>query len=321
MSSSANRWKDYVDHPTQLDICCGRGKRYLSHPGNILFQSLVKDSVYKYSVAPTKVAKSEVVASIVDELLLQGARFLKRDEKLGRWYRMSPALSRDKTGHAIRDLLNQQKRKQTSTGSVTSSTASVTTATALTPPKSHQVSPSQSPVLVLGAPGSEIEHAHGQPHVISVPSSPQDSFSVDFDNFEHIDLIGDDLVEEQPVNIPPLSHVRPPTTITMSSTTGTWTHHPQQQLPQPPVRYVQHHYTPIHVTTPVPPVPSLSLSPSGHPFLSHSITPVQAAPAPAPDTYHTPATTCPEPHYSSEVQHLAISQLREDWSSDKNLLC
>ena len=94
------------------DICCGRGKGCWNHPGNQMFQTIIHASVQRYSDAKTKNDKSLVVASIVEGLTNSGARFVKLDKQTGRWYDIGRTQARDKTGHAIRDLImNRTKRE------------------------------------------------------------------------------------------------------------------------------------------------------------------------------------------------------------------
>lgn len=99
-----------VDTPRDLDICCGRGKGFFSHPGNILFQESVRQNVERYRSAASKNLKSTVVADIVKDLLREGLRFIKRDLESGSWFVLSQACCHEKTGHAIRDHLIQMKR-------------------------------------------------------------------------------------------------------------------------------------------------------------------------------------------------------------------
>jgi hypothetical protein len=111
-SSCESPRKEYVDEePRDLDICCGRGKGFFSHPGNRVFQDNVRQNVDRYSAASSKNLKSAVVSGIVTDLFDQGIRFIKRDPQEGdRWYVLSVSLAHEKTGHAIRDHLIQRKR-------------------------------------------------------------------------------------------------------------------------------------------------------------------------------------------------------------------
>lgn len=104
--------RDYIPKPRELDICCGRGKGFFSHPGNQIFQAVVRNKAEKYTNASSKNLKSELVSEMVEELYSQGTRFIKRDPDYGnKWYVLSPALAHEKTGHAVRDYLMQQRRQ------------------------------------------------------------------------------------------------------------------------------------------------------------------------------------------------------------------
>jgi len=117
--------KEYIGKPRDLDICCGRGKGFFTHPGNKIFQNSVKDNLQRYTHAPSKNRKSEVVSNMVQELYLQGLRFVKRDpEASNRWFVLSSALAHEKAGHAIRDCLMQRRRQQHSEDSKEANIAS-----------------------------------------------------------------------------------------------------------------------------------------------------------------------------------------------------
>jgi hypothetical protein len=93
------------------DICCGRGKGFINHPGNQKFQDIIHANLERYSVATSKNGKSKVVSSIVSDLLDNGARFVKKDTLSGKWYDIGISQAHEKTGHAIRDhILNKSKR-------------------------------------------------------------------------------------------------------------------------------------------------------------------------------------------------------------------
>jgi hypothetical protein len=95
-----------------VDICCGRGKRYSNHLGNGAFQKSVLANMKAYATASSKREKSDFVVAIVDSLLSSGARFVKQDRESGKWYDIGEAQAHEKTGHAIRDLIiNRSKRR------------------------------------------------------------------------------------------------------------------------------------------------------------------------------------------------------------------
>jgi hypothetical protein len=101
-----------VSELRDVDICCGRGKRYSNHLGNGTFQKSVKANMEAYAKASSKREKSNFVSEIVGTLLSSGARFVKQDRESGTWYDIGEAQARDKTGHAIRDhIMNRSKRR------------------------------------------------------------------------------------------------------------------------------------------------------------------------------------------------------------------
>lgn len=109
----SSRWTE-VPELRDVDVCCGRGKRHLKHPGNKKFQEAVLASLDAYAQASTKTEKSKVVSAIVSSLMASGARFVKKDSKTGKWYDIGEVQAHDKTGHAIRDhILNKSKKHAT----------------------------------------------------------------------------------------------------------------------------------------------------------------------------------------------------------------
>lgn len=100
--------------PTEVDVCCGRGKRHWNHSGNVFFRQFIHANVQRYIDAPSKITKTTVVVSIVDHIRNLGGKFLKEDLK-GHWYDIGDPLAREKVGHSLRDqvcALNRQDLKQ-----------------------------------------------------------------------------------------------------------------------------------------------------------------------------------------------------------------
>ena len=89
--------------PTTQDILCGRGRAYVSHPGNQLFVEKVRSMVPQYMAARNRVEKSAVVARLVQDLTHSGIRFLKLDKDTQTWAHLSSEERHAKTSHAIRD--------------------------------------------------------------------------------------------------------------------------------------------------------------------------------------------------------------------------
>jgi len=96
--------------PGSHDVICCRGKRARTHCGNIKFKNLIKDKLYDYSRAISKLKKSNIVKSIVDKVR-QGnpnGGFVK--EKSGVWYEVGTHLAREKVGQSLRDSLHLKYR-------------------------------------------------------------------------------------------------------------------------------------------------------------------------------------------------------------------
>lgn len=136
---------DVIITPTENDILCGRGRALGKRPGNRTFIQTVRRNLPEYIKATKRVDKSLLVARIVDELQNDGARFLRkhhdeggeeeqqqqRDDVETSSSSSSPSSwkqepyyveldidqARDKTGHALRDLLKAEKQKASASSS------------------------------------------------------------------------------------------------------------------------------------------------------------------------------------------------------------
>ena len=102
----ANLFEEIQD----MDIVCGRGKAYRHHQGNLLFQKEIHKYIPSYIQSESKAGKSRVVARIVHELHEKGCRFVKKDKPHGKWMELGHARSHEKTGHAIRDYINNAEK-------------------------------------------------------------------------------------------------------------------------------------------------------------------------------------------------------------------
>ncbi|KAL3911060.1 MAG: hypothetical protein SGILL_007432, partial [Bacillariaceae sp.] len=88
-----------------MDILCGRGRTYLNHPGNKNFVATVRSKVPEYAVAMSRLDKSAVVASMVQELAEAGVRFLRFNKKEQEWEHLSQEQIHEKASHAVRDTM------------------------------------------------------------------------------------------------------------------------------------------------------------------------------------------------------------------------
>ena len=105
--------KEFFSEPRALDICCGRGKGPRHHPGNIIFQQVIRKNLDRYNQAESKNSKSAIVSRLVDSLHVDhNLRFVKKDPVVGKWFELPFSIAHEKTGHAIRDQLSATMRQQ-----------------------------------------------------------------------------------------------------------------------------------------------------------------------------------------------------------------
>jgi hypothetical protein len=88
---------------------------------------MVSAALDEYLKADTRFEKSLVVHKIVDRIRAEGGRFLKKDNREGRWYELTQQRSKEKVGHAVRDAANlhESKLKKEKEGRTTGSSAEV----------------------------------------------------------------------------------------------------------------------------------------------------------------------------------------------------
>jgi hypothetical protein len=97
---------DFV--PSDYDVICGRGKKCYNHEGNERFRKRVIGMLDEYSRAKSKLDKSGVLASVVDQVRAASPNggFVKQNET-GQWYEVGDFLAREKTSQAFRDALHE----------------------------------------------------------------------------------------------------------------------------------------------------------------------------------------------------------------------
>ena len=96
--------------PTDNDVVCGRGRYNNGMPGNQRFNEMVRSSALRYQSAGRRVERSMIVAQVVTQLLGSGVRFVKPFN--GRFVELTKDQIHEKTGHAIRDLLKEGRKKE-----------------------------------------------------------------------------------------------------------------------------------------------------------------------------------------------------------------
>jgi hypothetical protein len=98
-----------TEQPTELDVLCGRGNIYSSHPGNVAFQRVICENMDKYASAnggrPEKV---KVVDNVMKLVKQSGARIVKLEVETNRWYQISRAEAHQKCGHCLRDTIRSR---------------------------------------------------------------------------------------------------------------------------------------------------------------------------------------------------------------------
>jgi len=99
--------EDITFHPN--DVLFGRGKSVVEHDGNAKFRNLVSEYAEQFDKA-SRHEKTLLTETIVHQIKMSGARFLKRDEG-GEWEEVDHETARKKVAHAFR---NRRKVSYTS---------------------------------------------------------------------------------------------------------------------------------------------------------------------------------------------------------------
>jgi len=93
-----------------------RGSQVVNHPGNICYREIIRSKLPEYSRASTRVEKSSIVTSMIDQVRdSNGGGFIKkrRNGKKQAWYDVGDNVVREKTGQALRDLLHDKYKSST----------------------------------------------------------------------------------------------------------------------------------------------------------------------------------------------------------------
>lgn len=101
---------DFV--PGDYDVICGRGKVCFNHIGNRRFRVTIAMNLKKYMESKSKLEKSLVVNSIVEQVrdASPNGGFVKRDPLTGNWFALGADASREKVGHAMRDAISSTQQ-------------------------------------------------------------------------------------------------------------------------------------------------------------------------------------------------------------------
>lgn len=93
----------FVDAILEADVLCGRGGLSNHHPGNKRFRRVVSEMKRTYRSTETKNNKTSLSRAIVDHVCNYGGRFIKKDDKTGRYHVLTKADARKKTSQALRE--------------------------------------------------------------------------------------------------------------------------------------------------------------------------------------------------------------------------
>lgn len=110
-SDAEEKGKDGVEYIQEIgpyDIICGRNNGAHNWVGNRRFRITIMMNLKKYTEAPSREEKTQVIKSVI-ELLLNtdevGARFIKKVGE-GTYVRLKDKQIREKVGHAFRDMIS-----------------------------------------------------------------------------------------------------------------------------------------------------------------------------------------------------------------------
>jgi hypothetical protein len=102
-SCNGGETRTYLDDIERNDILCGRGGRSNNHFGNKRYRQVVGKMKCMYQHCPAKTLKTDLSMSIVEHCWSYGARFVKLDERNGKYYVLTKAEARKKTSQALRE--------------------------------------------------------------------------------------------------------------------------------------------------------------------------------------------------------------------------
>jgi hypothetical protein len=103
-----------IETPTDRDVLCGRGKGIRFHPGNLLFNKLLRDYYRDYTDAP-KGSKADIVRKILETIRVgqSGGRGLFLDCKGDYYVDIGDERAMNKTAQAFRDIrVTEEKNRE-----------------------------------------------------------------------------------------------------------------------------------------------------------------------------------------------------------------
>jgi hypothetical protein len=106
----------HEDGPQLHDVVCSRAKLYYQMPGCQRFRQIVRAVIPAYMRANTRLDKSSVIASTMEQVMYHPnvgrVRFWKYDNTRKKWVALSSDQIRDKVGHALREMIHETMRTQ-----------------------------------------------------------------------------------------------------------------------------------------------------------------------------------------------------------------
>jgi hypothetical protein len=98
-----------IQHPSELDILCGKSRECSSHAGSRRFRSFIDEYQARYGEATNKQDRMKITKHIVSTLG-RSSRFLRYNPELQAYEELTHLEARDKTSHALRTACKREKR-------------------------------------------------------------------------------------------------------------------------------------------------------------------------------------------------------------------
>eukprot|EP00980_Cylindrotheca_fusiformis_P006092 scaffold1311_cov99-Cylindrotheca_fusiformis.AAC.9 len=106
--------RQYILHPTEVDILLGRGGKSNHHPGNKRYREEIKNFQASYMKLTNKDEKTDLSRYVVDYVHDYKGRFLAMDKTVrpNRWYEIPDVMARRKVSQALREDDDPVKRRE-----------------------------------------------------------------------------------------------------------------------------------------------------------------------------------------------------------------
>jgi hypothetical protein len=105
--SSHHSWpfNESTESVGAYDVMCGRHRRAFNNIGNRRFRVIINLHLKEYINSGTRQGKTSVILKVIDFVRSAGGRFVDWDRTQERWVELSEKRTREKVGHAIRDMV------------------------------------------------------------------------------------------------------------------------------------------------------------------------------------------------------------------------